>query len=204
MGARARIIIAALLATFAASVAMAQTGCGTCSTGTVYATKAPLTGSLTVYVSASVGGRCGFATAPSGTHDEPDFDNHTWSHDFNFVLDCTGPSRVAVVSQNGGLLTGGTPASGYATLAPYNVELNLVRNSGAASNATCTAADLQSGGSCSFVGPASTTQGLHLASASTLQTGSYLRVGAPTYAGSNILVNGNYADTLVVTVSASP
>ena len=204
MGARARIIFAALFAIFAASVAVAQTGCGTCSTGTLYATKAPSSGSLTVYVSASVGGRCGFAQAPTGTHDEPNFDDHAWTHDFTFQLDCTGPSRVAVVSQNGGLLNGGPVSTGYIAKAPYDVTLNLVRNSGAPATQTCAAANLQSGGSCSFVGPASTTQGLHLASASTLQTGSYLRVGAPAYTGSNILIDGNYADTLTVTVSAAP
>jgi hypothetical protein len=204
MGARARIIIAAVVAIFAASVAMAQTGCSTCSTGTLYQSKAPTSGSLGIYVSASVGGRCGFATAPSGTHDEPNFDNHTWTHDFTFVLDCTGPSRVAVVSQNGGLLTAGAVPAGYATLAPYNVELNLVRNAGLPANQTCTAANLKVGGSCTFIGPSSTTQGLYLASTSTLQSGSYLRVGAPTYGGANILASGNYADVLLVTVSAAP
>jgi len=203
MGARARIFAAAVAVVLTASVASAQTGCGTCSIGTLYAEKAPSSGSLTVFVTASVGGRCGFATAPSGDHDEPDFDDHDWEHDFTFQLDCTGPSRVAVTSQNGGLLTTGTVPSGYATLAPYDVALHLDGNSVDA-DGSCTAADLGTGGGCAFRGTASTTTGLRLGGTSINQTGSYLRVSAPAYAGANVLVYGDYQDILTVTVSAAP
>ena len=203
MGACARIMSVVLAALFAGGIAVAQTGCGTCQTGTLYAEKAPTTGSLTIYVTASVGGHCGFSEAPSGTHDEPNFDDHAWTHDFPFELDCSGPSRVAIESANGGLLTSGAAPAGYTTLAPYNVELNLVRNSGSPANASCAAADLDDGGGCSFAGNAADGDGLFLASGSQNQTGSYVRVSAPIYAGSNILVSGNYADTLTVTVSAA-
>ena len=119
------------------------------------------------------------------------------------MLDCTGPSRVAIESANGGLLTAGTVPAGYTTLAPYDVELNLVRNSGAPANASCAAADLASGGSCTFAGDAAGGDGLYLASASTNQTGSYVRVSAPAYTGANLLVSGNYSDTLTVTSDRS-
>jgi hypothetical protein len=162
-----------------------------------------------VQVKASVGGRCGFATngAPNGSVSQADVDVNGLNHDFAFQLDCTSPLRVAVVSTNGALKTGGTAPTGYANTAPYSVTLNLVGNTGSTQvteNATCAVATLVAGSSCSFVGPSSATKGLRLAAPSMLQTGSFLRVTAPAYAGSNALVSGTYVDTLTVTISASP
>lgn len=160
---------------------------------------------LSIPVTASVGGRCGFASAPNGSFNQNDFDVNGLAHDFSFVLDCTGPSRVAVVSQNGGLRTTGTAPTGYTVLAPYNVSLHLVgTGGGTTADATCAAATLPTGSSCSFLGPANTSQGLRLPAASTAQAGSYLRVAAPPYAGGLALVNGTYSDVLTVTLSASP
>lgn len=162
---------------------------------------------LSIPVTASVGGRCGFASAgaPNGSYNQNDFDVTGLQHDFAFVLDCTGPSRVAVVSQNGGLLTTGTAPTGYTVRAPYNVSLHLVATGGGTTaDATCAASTLPTGSTCSFLGPASTGQGLRLAAASTSQSGSYLRVSAPPYAGASTLVNGTYSDVLTVTLSASP
>jgi hypothetical protein len=171
---------------------------------------APNSIALTVDVKASVGGRCGFAElgAPSGSFDQRNFDVTGFTHDFLFSLNCTGPSRVAVVSSNGGLKTAGSAPSGYAVLAPYDVSLHLVSNTAATADATCAAATLVAGtGTCAdFLGPASTTQGLRIAAPSTNQTGSYLRVAAAAYnqAVGPTLVAGEYADTLTVTLSASP
>ena len=167
----------------------------------------PGSANVQVQVTASVGGRCGFAEAgaPSGSFHQPHFDTAGFSHDFEFVLDCTGPARVAVVSANGGLLTGGTADPGYATLAPYEVTLNLVANGGSpTAAATCAAATLTTGSTCSFLGPAGPTQGLRLTAGSTLQPGSYLRVSAAPYSGAAQLLAGTYGDTLTVTLSASP
>jgi len=161
---------------------------------------------LTIPVKASVGGRCGFkaGTAPSGTYNQPNFDVTGLNHDFVFELDCTGPSRVAVVSTNGGLKTAGSVPAGYTTLAPYTVALNLVGSSATATD-SCLAATLVTGSTCAFLGPASTSVGLRLAASSINQSGSYLRVTAPPYsAASPQLVAGSYADTLTVTISASP
>ncbi|MGN6817664.1 MAG: hypothetical protein ACTHJR_03230 [Sphingomonas sp.] len=161
---------------------------------------------LPVNVTASVGGHCGFATgsAPSGSYSQPDFDVNGLNHDFSFVLDCTGPSRVAVVSTNGGLLTAGAAPSGYATLAPYTVTLNLVGSTTTA-NQSCAVATLtaSTGTPCSFRGPVSASQGLLLNSTSVSQPGTYLRVSAPAYSGPSTLVQGSYSDTLTVTVSAA-
>ena len=186
-----------------ASVAVAQSGCGTCTTPTIYETKAPMTGQLTINVTASVAAQCGFSTAPSGTHNEPNFDDHAWTHSFGFALDCSIPARVGVVSTNGGLLLNSAPPlpTGYTSLAPYSVELNVVRNAGAPANGTCLVADLVSGGTCGFRGPAAVGQGLSVPTASNNQPGTFLRVFAPAYTGTDILPNGNYADTLTVTVS---
>ncbi len=193
-------IVSAVSAVAIASPAAAQT--------TAYAVGqgSPNQIALSIPVKASVGGRCGFkaGTAPSGTYNQPNFDVTGLNHDFVFELDCTGPSRVAVVSTNGGLKTGGTVPAGYTTLAPYTVALNLVGSSTTAT-ANCLAATLVTGSTCSFLGPASTTVGLRLAASSLNQTGSYLRVTAPPYtAASPQLVAGSYADTLTVTISASP
>lgn len=160
---------------------------------------------LQVQVQASVGGRCGFAPSgvPSGGFDRPNFDVTGFTHDFPFLLECTGPSRVAVVSSNGGLLTGGTVPSGYAAKAPYDVALHLV-GSNSSADATCAVATLVSGGACPFRGPATTGQGLRLAASSVGQPGTYLRVSAPAYSAPEILSAGRYADTLIVTVSVAP
>ncbi len=165
---------------------------------------------LPIDVLASVGGRCGFAEneAPSGSFDQRNFDVTGFTHDFLFKLNCTGPSRVAVVSSNGGLKTAGTAQPGYSVLAPYDVSLHLVSNTATTADATCAASTLVAGtGSCAdFLGPASTTQGLRIAAPSTNQTGSYLRVAASAYnqAVGPTLIAGEYADTLTVTLSASP
>lgn len=195
MGAYARIKAAfcALLAAFAASSASAQTTAYAPGDGT------PNQVVLSIPVTASVRAACGFATVPSGSHDEPSFDDHAWQHDFPFTIDCSVASRIAVVSSNGALKNGGTPATGYTNSAPYDVSLNVVQNSGVATG-SCPAANLATGGSCTFIGPASTSQGLPVA-VSQNQPGSYLRVSAPVYAGANVLIAGNYADTLVVTLS---
>ena len=194
----------AVLALLLASPAAAQTTAYAPGDGT------PNSIALTIDVKASVGGRCGFAEngAPSGTFDQRNFDVTGFTHDFLFTLNCTGPSRVGVVSSNGGLKTAGTAQSGYAVLAPYDVSLHLVSNTAATADATCAAATLVAGtGTCSdFLGPASTTQGLRIAAPSTNQTGSYLRVAAAAYnqAIGPTLIAGEYADTLTVTLSASP
>jgi hypothetical protein len=194
VGGVARVIFACCL------LAMATSAKAQLSTGTVYH---PNSGTLYVPVTASVGGRCGFVEAPDGSEDYPDFDvTGVPATQFPFVLECTGPSRVAIVSENGGLETGGVAPVGYATLAPYDVKLNLVANNTANNvTATCAVADLVGAGGCSFRGPATTTDGLLLPSASTNQTGSYVEVSAPPYAGTDLLVSGSYADTLTVTLS---
>lgn len=160
---------------------------------------------LQVQVQASVGGRCGFATAgiPTGSFDQPNFDVNGFTHDFPFQLDCTGPARVAVVSSNGGLLADGVAPAGYIARAPYDVALHLV-GANSIADATCAAATLTAGGSCPFRGPATTGQGLRLSASSVNQGGTFLRVSAPAYVASDVLVAGNYADTLIVTVSVAP
>lgn len=196
MGARARIIVASLCAAFAGSEAVAQSN----PTPVAYYNGSPSQATLSIPVTASVAAPCGFVTAPDGSHDEPDFDDHAWQVDFPFVIDCNVASRVAVVSANGGLKTPGSVPAGYTTLAPYDVSLNVVQNSGTATG-SCAVANLISGGSCPFVGPAAVGQGLAVA-VSQNQPGSYVRVSAPAYAGADVLIaSEDYVDTLIVTLS---
>lgn len=177
---------------------------------TVYAPGDGSPNSITIpiYVTASVGGRCGFSTGgvPQGIFDAGEIDTTAWQNQFAFTLECTGPSRVAVVSAHGGLLNASATglSAGYTNLAPYTVALHLVGSTSTA-DASCAVGTLASGAGspCSFSGPASATQGLYLSSPSFDLTGSYLQVNAPAYAGGSVLFNGNYTDTLTVTLSAS-
>lgn len=154
-------------------------------------------------MTASVAARCNFSI--SGTYDVPEIISG-FSHDFSMVLQCSPAVRVAVVSANGGLLAAiASPPPGYSRLAPYDVALSLVGNSGVpTATAACAANTLTSsaGAPCTFRGPATSNQGLRLGGASSAASGSYLRVSAPAYAGSETLIaSTTYADTLVVTVS---
>lgn len=159
-----------------------------------------------VEVRASVLGRCGFATGgtPTGTIDQADFDQSGFTRDFAIQLNCTGASRIAVSSANGGMANAATGGTGYQTKAPYNVALYMAADNGTNASAICTAATLAAGGSCTFAGTASTATGLRLAGASTKANGSYLRVSAPAYSGTDTLAAGRYTDTLSITVSVSP
>jgi hypothetical protein len=167
---------------------------------TVYAPGGSRT--LQLRVTASVAQRCGFASAPTGVHSQPDFSTTSWTADFPFTLDCNVPSRVGLVSANGALATTGAAAPGYATRAPYDVLLELVGNEGTAgASASCPAATLTQSSTCPFVGPASSSQGLRLAGPAILQSGSYVRLRGTPYTGKDLLIAGTYSDTLVVTVS---
>jgi hypothetical protein len=170
------------------------------SVQTAYAGGNPVV--LTIPVTASVGGRCGFATtaAPSGNYHQDNFDQLGLAAQFDFSLNCTGPSRVAVRSANGGLLTNAAVATGYTNKADYQVTLNLAANDGSKAEATCAASALITGSACAFAGEATTSQGLKLASAAVNQPGSYIRISAPPATGST-LVEGSYSDSLTVTVS---
>jgi hypothetical protein len=173
-----------------------------------------------IQVMASVGGRCGYAAgnAPNGSVNAPNFDTLGFDQSFNFVLDCTGSFRVGVVSTNGGMKTGGAVPSGYGTLAPYDVQLNLRNDANtvtatsacragellATNNAASCTAQYLTGGT-NFSGPASTSRGLRINGiATSLSTNQTIRVKANAYAGSNILTAGTYTDTLTVTVSVAP
>jgi hypothetical protein len=159
-----------------------------------------------VEVRASVLGRCGFATggAPTGAIDQANFDQSGFTRDFAIQLNCTGASRIAVSSANGGMTNAATGAAGYRTNAPYNVALYMAADNGTNTSATCAATTLAAGGGCSFAGTAGTANGLRLAGASTKANGSYLRVSAPAYSGTDTLAAGRYSDTLTITVSVSP
>lgn len=159
-----------------------------------------------VEVRASVLGRCGFATsgAPTGTIDQANFDQSGFARDFAIQLNCTGASRIAVSSANGGMANAVEGGTGYQTKAPYTVALYVAADNGTNASASCAAATLAAGGSCTFAGTASTGTGLRLGGASTKANGSYLRVSAPAYAGTETLAAGRYTDTLSITVSVSP
>jgi hypothetical protein len=191
---------AVALALFAAAApAMAQN-----VPNTAYFGGSPTNIVVSVPVIATVGGSCGFApgAAPSGTQDVGQLDNPTWTYDFPFTLQCTGPSRIAVVSSNGGLKKASLPTEpGYIGIAPYDVAVNVVRTGGTTAG-NCTAANLEAASlaACGLRGTASPTVGMYVNTPSFGLSGSYVRVTALTY-GTDILVAGSYSDTLTVTVS---
>ncbi len=173
---------------------------------TAYFGGSPSSITVSVPVIATVGGSCGFApgAAPSGSYNAGAIDTTAWSNDFTFTLQCTGPSRLAVVSSNGGLKRTAALAAtpGYTDLAPYNVAVNIVRTGGTTSD-NCTASELltSASGACALRGTASPTVGLYVNTPSFNLGGSYVRVSAPAFAGPAVLVEGSYTDTLTVTVS---
>lgn len=187
------LLLAGLLGTGAAQAQSVQTA---------YAGGSPVV--ITIPVTASVGGRCGFVggALPSGSFNKDNFDQTGFSAQFDFSLNCTGPSRVAISSSNGGLLTSAAAPAGYRNKADYQVSLLLLANNGTRAEASCAASTLASGGTCGFAGKASTTQGLQLASTAVNQPGSYVRISAPAQgAASSVLIVGSYSDTLTITVS---
>lgn len=163
----------------------------------------PTSAVLKIPVKASVNTRCGFQTLANADFNVGEIDLNSWDREVPFIPECTTPWRIAISSQNGGLLTPGVadPATGYLNKAPYTVSL-FVKNDGADVDLNCAAADLSSsaGSACSFKGTASTTEGLRIARSYQL-TGSKIRVSAPAYAGPGVLIAGTYKDTLIVTVS---
>lgn len=180
-------------------------------TGYVY--PGPPQAVLTIDVTASVGGTCGFASgaAPSGTVNAGAIDTTAWTQDIPFTLQCTAPWRIAVSSLNGALKTSNAGATGYATTAPYDVALNLPYDTGTSTGtvtSNCPVAQIGTASSstaCNFKGTATTTNGLQVPRSFNL-SGSYMRVSAPSYLSTNapdVLVQGTYNDTLVVTVSPS-
>lgn len=153
-------------------------------------------------VRASVRDRCGFAAegVPSGTVNQADFDRTGINKEFAIRLNCTGASRIAVSSLNGGMAPAET-APGYAKTAPYNVELKMVGDNGTVATGACEAGALKATGTCAFSGSANKTNGLMLNAGSTKANGSYLRVSATPYTGDQPLLAGSYSDTLIITVS---
>lgn len=191
-------IVAAIAWTIGASSAGAQTIA--VNGGAVSAVQ------VQVPVRASVSSSCGFSASalPNGTRNLGDVSS-PFTYDFNFRLQCSGPLRVGVQSANGGLLApGATPATGYTRLAPYEVVLRLVGNTGVPqAEGVCAAALLvPASGTCGIRGAASPTQGLRLSGASQDVAGSFVRVRSPSAANPNILVaSTGYADTLTITLS---
>jgi len=161
---------------------------------------------LGVNVTASVSASCAFTTGntPNGTYNVGAVDR-AFLVDVAFSLRCNSPSRVGVVSANGGMLAENVASvpNGYARLAPYQVTLKLAGNSGTTAQSTCDAAQLLSSASgCNFRGPASPTQGLRLSGPSSDASGSFIRISSQGYTASPILIASNqYADRLTVTIS---
>lgn len=197
---RTRLMLAALMSMAPAGTAAAQTA---------YAVGqgSPNSIVLSIPVTASVGGSCGFApaSAPDAVHNIADADLG-FSRDTGFTLNCSGPSRIAVVSQNGGLLSTGQAPTGYTLSLPYTVDVVMAATNGDIATASCLAESLSnsSASPCSFQGVASLTNGLRLGSASSGQGGSYVRISAPAYSGGSLPVASDaYTDTLIVTLGAS-
>lgn len=166
----------------------------------------PTSKALSIPVHASIGGSCTFAAggAPNDSYIIPQpIDTNPWSRQVPMTLNCTGPSRLAIVSSNGGLLTGGTPASGYATLAPYTVAVSIAQPSASPVTGSCLADALKTGSAavCNLRGTASPTVGIPFSPTVGLTTSFILASGVADPVTPNLLVPGTYQDTLVVTVS---
>ncbi len=210
---KAGLTALALSAGFIAAPALADTSPITAYYNpgiTGYTPPGPAQAVISVNVTASVGGTCGFATgaAPNATITKNNIDTTAWSAQVPFTVQCTAPWRIAVSSQNGALKNAATSSAGYQNRAPYDVSLNLPYDTGSSTGtvtATCPVAQIDQAlgsSSCNFKGTASTTVGLPVPRSFNL-SGSYIQVAAPAYPGPDVLISGTYNDTLVVTVSPS-
>ena len=167
-----------------------------------YVYPGPANAVIQIPVTASVGGTCGFTTAPNANLFHANIDTTGWSDQVPFTVECTAPWKIAVSSQNGALKNTAPAAVGYQNKAPYTVSLNVSSDGGTVS-AACPVAEIdQAVGSspCTFKGTASPTTGLTIPRSFGL-SGSYIQVNAAAYAGPDLLVSGTYNDTLVVTIS---
>ena len=171
-----------------------------------FAYPGPAEAILTIPVTASVGGTCGFSDAPNTSFFNPNIDTTGWSNQKAFTVECTAPWRIAVTSQNGALKNTAATAPGYTNVAPYDVTLNLPYDTGSTSGTmveTCPVAEIDQAlgaTTCAFKGTASPTEGL-LVPRSFGLSGAYIQLAAPAYPGPEVLVEGMYYDTLIVTVS---
>lgn len=160
---------------------------------------------MSIPVTASVGGTCGFAApsgAPNGTVNAGAIDTTAWTGDVPFTVECTAPWRIAVSSLKGALENSGTAATGYLNRAPYTVSLHVASDGGDV-DSSCTVDTIDQAlpsSSCNFKGAATTSNGLLIPRSFDL-SGSYIRAAAPAYSGASVLIAGAYSDTLTVTVS---
>jgi len=161
--------------------------------------------SLSVNVTASVSAACSFTSGqvPGGSYSLGNVEG-AYSLDVAFSLRCNSPSRIGIVSDNGGMKAAGVPSvpAGYSGLAPYQITLSLAGNATSA-QATCQSPTLTAGASgCVFRGPATATTGLRLPGASDSVPGSFIRISSQGYAEPTVLIASNaYADRLTVTIS---
>ena len=88
---------------------------------------------LSVNVTASVSASCTFSAgaAPGGTYSLGNVEG-AYSLDVTFSLRCNSPSRVGIVSDNGGMKAADVPSvpPGYSRLAPYQITLSLAGDAG--------------------------------------------------------------------------
>lgn len=161
---------------------------------------------LSINVTSSVSASCAFSAdaAPNGTYALGNIEG-AYSVDIAFSLRCNSPSRVGIVSDNGGMQAAGVPTvpPGYSRLAPYQITLSLAGDQGSTAQATCQSPTLTTGaGGCIFRGPATATTGLRLPGPSQDAPGSFIRVSSAGYSEPAILIASNsYADRLTVTIS---
>jgi len=112
-----------------------------------YVYPGPAQAVISVPVTASVGGSCGFVpgSEPNANLNAGAIDTTAWTFDVPFTVNCTAPWRIAVSSQNGALKTAGTAPTGYQVKAPYDVALTLPWNDGTSSgtvSASCPVAQI--------------------------------------------------------------
>ena len=193
------------LALGALSVALPATLSAQTSGQAVYG-GSPREVSLSVNVTASVSASCAFSVggAPGGTYSVGNVEE-AYSVDVPFSLRCNSPSRVGVVSDNGGLQADGIPSvpAGYALRAPYEITLRLAGDAGSSAQETCQSPMLTATASgCTFRGPATSTRGLRLPGPAQDVPGSFLRISSSGYSEPETLIASNtYADRLTVTIS---
>ncbi len=119
------------------------------------------------------------------------------------TVDCTTPFKLNATSSNGALANSVSAVSGFTNSLGYSLTISVPLNSGGPATATCASSLLVTGQSSCALSPGNTT-GLYSGATGTATNKTATLTAAWTTPSTPILVAGNYADILSVTIAAVP
>lgn len=156
---------------------------------------------LTVNASGTIVGSCVLNTAS----DFPASANLSvnGSSSATATVDCSTPFKLNATSSNGALSNSVSAVSGFTNALGYSLTISVPLNTGGPATATCASSTLVTGQSSCALSPGNTT-GLYSGATGSATNKTATLTAAWTTPSTPILVAGNYADTLTVSIAAVP